>query len=41
MTTQSSLPSPKGKSDLKGRLEETTADQVVARVGKAKMSIRE
>ena len=38
LTTQSSLPSPKGKSDLEVRLEEATADQVVARVGKANMS---
>lgn len=41
MTTQSSLPSPKGKSDLEVRLEEAAADQVVARVGQADMSIGE
>lgn len=38
LTTQSSLPSPKGKSDLEVRLEEATADQVVAIAGKANMS---
>lgn len=41
MTTQSSLPSPKGKSDLKVKLEEAAADQVVARVGKANKSTGE
>lgn len=41
MTTPTSLPSPKGKSDLEVRLEESAADQVVARVGKADMSTEE
>ena len=41
MTTPTSLPSPKGKSDLEVRLEESAADQVVARVGKANMSTGE
>lgn len=40
-TNLSPLPSPKGKSDLEVRLEESAADQVVARVGKANMSTGE
>lgn len=39
MTTQSSLLCPNGKSDLEIRLEEVTADQVVARVGKANRAL--
>lgn len=39
MTTQSSLLSLKGKSDLEVRLEEVSAYQVVARVGKANRAL--
>lgn len=41
MTTRSSLPSHKGKSDLEVRLEKAAADQVVAIAEKANMSIGE